>query len=157
GGTFKSGAANLSFSNNFVINSTGGTIDNSNKRLTLTGIISDGTGTPAQLQIIGGHKGVTILTNNNSNYSGGTLVSGTTLQLKANTAPAPGPTTLDDALFQPAAANLKIANNFQINNTPDGSAIDSNGRVLTLSGNISDGNGPGALPFINTGALGNSH
>src|SRR5262249_13040468 len=119
GGTFKSGAANLSFSNNFVINSTGGTIDNSNKRLTLTGIISDGTGTPAQLQIIGGHKGVTILTNNNNNYSGGTLVSGTTLQLKANNAAGTGAITLDDAVFQAGAANLKIANNFQINNTPD--------------------------------------
>src|SRR5262249_47354209 len=102
-------------------------------------------------------KGVTILTNNNNNYSGGTLVSGTTLQLKANNAAGTGAITLDDAVFQAGAANLKIANNFQINNTPDGSAIDSNGRVLTLSGNISDGNGPGALTFINTGALGNSH
>ena len=153
GGIFKSGAANLSFTNNFVVNGTGGTIDNSNKKLTLSGVISNGSGSPAQLKLIGGMGGTTVLSGANT-YTGGTLVSGTAVQVKSNSALGTGTVTLDQALLQSGAANLTIGNAFAINDTPAGSAIDNNNRKFTLSGNIADGNGPGKLTFVNSGGNG---
>jgi autotransporter-associated beta strand protein len=153
GGTFRSGAANLNFANDFLINATGGTIDNGHRRLTLSGVISDGIGAPAQLTLIGGPNGTTILSGVNT-YSGGTLVSRTTVQVRNNSAVGTGTVTLNQGQFQAGAANLNISNSFAINDTPAGSAIDNNNRVLTLSGNITDGNGPGMLTFGNSGAGG---
>jgi autotransporter-associated beta strand protein len=153
GGTFRSGAANLSFANDFVINATGGTIDNGNRRLTLSGVISDGLDDPAQLRLIGGGNGTTILSGVNT-YSAGTLVSRTTVQVRNDSAVGAGTVILDQAQFQAGAANLNISNSFVINDTPAGSAIDNNNRVLTLSGSIMDGNGPGMLTFGNSGAGG---
>jgi autotransporter-associated beta strand protein len=153
GGTFRSGAANLSFANDFVVNAAGGVISNGNRRLTLSGVISDGIGAPAQLNLIGGNNGTTILSGVNT-YSGGTLVSKTTVQVRNNSAVGTGTVTLNQAQFQAGAANLNISNSFAINDTPAGSAIDNNNRVLTLSGNITDGNGPGMLTFGNSGTAG---
>jgi autotransporter-associated beta strand protein len=150
GGTFKTGAANLTFTNNFTINGTGGTIDNSNRRLTLSGVISNGSGGPGQLRLIGGvANGPTILGGVNT-YTGGTLVLDTTVQVKNNSSVGAGTVTLDGAEFQAGGANLNFSNKFAINNAPGGSAIDNNNRVLTLSGNIVDGNGPGMLTFVNS-------
>jgi autotransporter-associated beta strand protein len=121
--------------------------------LTLSGEISDGLGVPAQLNLIGGNNGTTILSGANS-YSGGTLVTKTTVQVRNNSAVGTGTVTLSQAQFQAGAANLNIGNSFAINDTPAGSAIDNNNRVLTLSGNLADGNGPGRLTFGNSGAGG---
>jgi len=41
-----------------------------------------------------------------------------------------------------------------VNNTSSGSAIDSNGRILTISGNIADGNGPGKLTILDNSVAG---
>jgi outer membrane autotransporter protein len=125
--------------------------------LRLNGIISDSTGSPAQLHIVdssGSFSGITVLAGNNS-YSGGTLVSDTALQVRNNNAAGSGTVTLSDALFQLGGnSNLIIANNFQIDNTPFGSFFDNNNRTLTLNGNITDGNGPGAVEFENNGFSG---
>ena len=52
GGTFQAdGSSNLTFSNNFKINTAGGAVDNSGTVLTLSGIISNGNGTTGVLQI----------------------------------------------------------------------------------------------------------
>jgi fibronectin-binding autotransporter adhesin len=99
--------------------------------------------------------GTLILTGNNT-YSGGTLVSNFgTLRVNnstpgTNSSVGTGTVTLDNGQFQAGAANLTFSNNFAINNTLAGSAIDANGRKLTISGNITDGNGPGALTVVDS-------
>jgi len=77
GGTFQAGAAGLSFSNNFAINPTNGTIDTQAKTLTLSGTVADGTGSGALTKI---GTGMLILTGTDT-YSGGTTISAGTLQL----------------------------------------------------------------------------
>ncbi|MGY4161837.1 autotransporter-associated beta strand protein [Bradyrhizobium sp. USDA 4461] len=54
-----------------------------------------------------------------------------------------------------ASATSPSANNFKINASAIGSAIDANGVTLTIAGNIADGNGPGKLTVLdNSGGLG---
>ena len=53
GGIFQAGAAGLSFANAFVIDATTGTIDTQANTLTLSGGISDGTGSTGGLTKIG--------------------------------------------------------------------------------------------------------
>ena len=60
--------------------------------------------------------------------------------------------TLDNAVFQPdgLGGNLTFNNNFRINNSAAGSAIDANGTTLTIAGNISDGVGAGKLTMLDS-------
>ena len=53
GGAFQAGAAALSFTNAFAINTTGGTIDTQANTLTLSGPIGNGNGTTGALTKIG--------------------------------------------------------------------------------------------------------
>lgn len=62
-----------------------------------------------------------------------------------------GTVTLDGGTFQAGAAGLSFANAFAINTT--NGTIDSQANVLTISGVIADGNGPGALTKIGSGTL----
>jgi fibronectin-binding autotransporter adhesin len=100
----------------------------------------------------------TLILSGVNTYSGGTLISnGGTLRVNNSTpglssSVGTGTVTLDNGQFQAGAANLRFSNNFAVNDTPAGSAIDNNNRVLTLSGNITDGNGPGMLTFVNSGS-----
>jgi fibronectin-binding autotransporter adhesin len=156
GGTFQTdGFANLEFSNNFKINTAGGAVDNNGTFLTLSGIISNGNGSTGVLQIkdSSGGFGTTLLSGVNT-YSGGTKVIGATLQVNNNDSVGGGLVTLENGLFQVADAivtpTLSLGNNFAINNTPSGSAIDVNGYSLTISGNIADGNGPGKLTVLDS-------
>jgi fibronectin-binding autotransporter adhesin len=157
GGTFQAdGFSNLTFSNNFKINTAGGAVDNNGTILRLSGIISNGNGATGVLQLtdFSGGFGTTVLSGANT-YSGGTMVVGTTVQVtKGSTGTSSsvgtGTVTLEDGQFRAGAASLTFSNNFAINNTLAGSAIDNNNRVLTLSGNITDGNGPGMLTFVNS-------
>jgi fibronectin-binding autotransporter adhesin len=99
--------------------------------------------------------GTLILTGANT-YSGGTLISNFGTLRVNNSTPGTsssvgtGTVTLDNGQFQAGAANLTFSNNFAINSTLAGSAIDANGRKLTISGNITDGNGPGALTVVDS-------
>ncbi len=58
-----------------------------------------------------------------------------------------GTVTLENGQFQAdGPTNLTFSNTFKVNNSAFGSAIDSNGTTLTISGNITDGSGgPGKL------------
>jgi autotransporter-associated beta strand protein len=149
GGTFQvqSGLGFLTFTDNFKVNTAGGSVDNNGLALLmLSGLVSDGNGT-GMLRLIdssGSFLGVTVLSGPNT-YSGGTTVIGTTVQVTNNSSVGTGTVTLENGLFQAGAAGLTFSNNFKINNTPFGSIVDANGYSLTVSGNITDGNGPGAL------------
>jgi autotransporter-associated beta strand protein len=154
GGAFQAdGLSDLTFTNNFKVNTAGGTVDNNGTVLTLSGIIANGNGGTGVLQITdtSGGFGTTVLSGANT-YSGGTLVAGTTVQVTNNNSVGSGTVTLDNGQFQAdGLSDLTFTNNFKINNTPLGSAIDSNGTTLTIAGNISDGNGPGALTISDFG------
>ncbi|HTA99150.1 MAG TPA: autotransporter domain-containing protein [Bradyrhizobium sp.] len=121
--------------------------------LNFGGVIS-GSG---QVQQIGG--GTLVLSGANT-YSGGTLVSNFSTLRVNNSTPGTsssvgtGTVTLDNGEFQAGGALLVFGNNFAVNNTAGGSAIDANGRILTISGNIADGNGPGKLTILDSGSGG---
>ena len=147
GGTFQAdGSSDLTFGNNFKINTRGGAVDNSGTILTLSGVISNGNGTTGALQLtdsIG--LGTTVLSGANT-YSGGTTVVATTVQVTNSTpgvssSVGTGAVTLDAALFQAdGLSNLTFSNNFTINNSFSiGSAFDNAGTTLTLSGVIGNG------------------
>src|SRR6185312_2504878 len=81
-------------------------------------------------------------------YSGGTVVSGFgTVRVTNNSSVGTGTVTLQNGEFQAGAAGLTFSNNFKINSTPAGSAIDANGVQLTISGNIS---GTGQLTVLDS-------
>jgi len=159
GGMFQAdGASNLTFANNFNVTPTGGTVDNNGTVLTIAGVIANDTGFVAtgvlQLTDSSGGFGTTALSGVNT-YSGGTKVVGATLQVTNNSSVGTGAVTLDDALFQADGfSNLTFANNFRINNSINGSAIDANGVRLTIAGNISDGTGAGKLTVLDNSFAG---
>ncbi len=158
GGTFQAdGASNLTFSNGVTITPNGGTVDNNGTVLTLSGVIANDGGFVAtgalQLADSSGGFGITLLSGTNT-YAGGTKVAGATLQVSNDSAVGTGLVTLENGLFMAAdnvpAGSLTFANNFAINNTGMGSAIDVNGWSLTITGNIVDGNGPGKLTVLDS-------
>jgi autotransporter-associated beta strand protein len=154
GGAFQAdGFSDLNFANTFRVNTAGGAVDNNGTVLTLSGIIANGNGNTGVLQVTdsSGGFGTTVLSGVNT-YTGGTLVSGAVLQVTNDSSVGSGTVTLDNGEFQAdGLSDLTFTNNFKINDTPVGSAINANGVVLTLSGNITDGNGPGALTITDFG------
>ena len=120
----------LTFTNNFKVNTAGGSVDNNGLALLmLSGLVSDGNGTTGMLRLTdssGGGFGATVLSGPNT-YSGGTTVIGTTVQVTNNSSVGTGTVTLENGLFQAGATGLTFSNNFKINNTPFGSIIDANG------------------------------
>lgn len=143
GGTFQLQSGTVGFTNNFAINAGGGTIDNHGGVLTISGVISDGTGA-GLLTLIG--AGVTELSSVNT-YTGGTLVNGTTLVVSNNNAVGAGAVTLNNnAVYQTdGLSNLSFANNFTVIGP---NIIDANGVTLTIAGNIA---GAGSVEFANSG------
>ncbi len=146
--TFNSGAQSYTTSGGAVKFSfagpLGGIIDNANAGQTIS--IANNIGKSVagvQVQQLGSS---TLILSGTNTYTGGTTISGFgTLQAASSSAVGTGTVTLQDGQFQAGAAGLTIGNNFKINNTAGGSAIDANGFVLTIAGNITDGNGPGFL------------
>jgi autotransporter-associated beta strand protein len=154
GGTFQvqSGLGFLTFTNNFKVNTAGGSVDNNGLALLmLSGLVSDGNGTTGMLRLIdssGSFLGVTVLSGPNT-YSGGTTVIGTTVQVTNSSSVGSGTVTLENGLFRAdGLSDLTFTNNFKINNTASGSAIDANGITLTIAGNITDGVGAGQLTVL---------
>ena len=129
---------------------SGGIIDNGNlgQNLYISNNIGE-TVSGVQVQLLG--DGILSLLGNNT-YSGGTTVSGFgVLQAGISNAVGTGTVTLENGKFQ-ADGDLTFGNNFKINNTFAGSAIELVGFTLTLSGNITDGSGgPGKLTFLGFG------
>jgi autotransporter-associated beta strand protein len=157
--TFNAGAQSYTISGGAVNFSLagplGGIIDNANAGQTIT--ISNNIGeSVAGVQVQLNGSSTLVLSGANS-YSGGTAVSnGGTLLVTNDSSVGTGTVTLSDGVFKAAAiTNRTFANNFQINNTPFGSAIDADGVVLTIAGNITDGNGPGKLTVLDS--IGASH
>lgn len=153
GGTFQMQSPTVSsvaFSNNFAVNAAGGTVDVNGAQVNLQGVIADGAG-GGMLQVIDGAGGGSLQLSGVNTYSGGTLVSGTTLVVSNNSSVGTGAVTLDNAEFvADGSTNLTFTNNFKINNSAFGSAIDAFGTTLTIAGNISDGNGPGKLTVLDS-------
>jgi autotransporter-associated beta strand protein len=156
GGTFKldSSVTSIAFGNAFQVNTAGGAIDNNGASLSLSGVISNGNSTTGVLQVIDSTNsttGVTALSGHNT-YSGGTKVVDTTVQVANSQSVGTGTVTLQNAVFQAdgTTGDLIFTNNFKINNTLHGSAIDANGVALTIAGNISDGTGAGKLTVLDS-------
>ncbi|TYL88482.1 autotransporter domain-containing protein [Bradyrhizobium rifense] len=125
------------------------TVGSNNLSTTVDGLITDG-GFGANGSLVKVGTGTLTLTAANS-YAGGTTVSDGILQVGHNSAVGTGTVTLDGGLFQAdGTTDLTIANNFKINNTLAGGAIDANGVALTIGGNISDGVGAGKLTVLDS-------
>ena len=151
------GLTNLTFTNNFKVNTTGGAVDNNGTVLTLSGIISNGNGNTGELQLtnsVGGF-GTTVLSGVNT-YGGGTKVVGAAVMVTNNSSVGTGTVTLQEGLFiADGVSDLTFANNFKLNTGANDSAIDANGVTLTISGVIGNGNGAGKLSILdNSGGFG---
>nr|WP_249806551.1 autotransporter domain-containing protein [Bradyrhizobium sp. 1] len=147
GNDHKLTVGSIAGSGTFMLGQNQLTVGSNNLSTAVDGVVSDGVGfTGGSLVKIG--TGTLTLTGANT-YTGGTTISDGILQVGNNSAVGTGTVTLDGGLFQTdGTADLTIANNFKINNTPAGGAIDANGVSLTIAGNISDGNGPGKLTVL---------
>jgi autotransporter-associated beta strand protein len=154
GGTFQAGAPGLTINNDFKINTAGGTVDNQGTVLALAGNISNGNGNTGVLQLIDSTNSsgsMIVLSGTNNTYTGGTYVLNTAVQVNNNSSVGTGTVTLENAEFlAEGSTNLTFTNNFRINSTTFGSAIDAFGSRLTIAGNISDGNGPGMLTVLDS-------
>ena len=148
GGTFQMQAGTVStvnFSNNFAVNAPGGTIDAAGAQVTLSGVIADGAG-GGVLRLVDTTGGGFIQLTGHNTYSGGTFVSGTTVQVSNNQSVGTGTVTLDSGTFMAdGSSDVTFANNFRVNNNAPFNIIDANGRTLTIAGNITDGAAPGRL------------
>ena len=137
-------AIGLGLSANNLMTSSAGTT------LTLTGIISD-----LSLSNLGGFRfsgpGTLALTGNNT-YSGGTSITGGTVNVGHNNALGTGGITLLGGVLQ-AGGNYTLANaiTFGANTS---SILDNNGHIFTLNGLI---DGAGAVTFKGTGTTVVSH
>jgi autotransporter-associated beta strand protein len=133
--SFLIGGAAVNFSQ---VGPSGGIIDNANSGQSIE-IFNAIGGSGVQVQLLG-NSALTFFSANT--YSGGTTVSGFgTLSVLDNNALGTGTVTLHNGEFQAGGPNLAISNNFKIDNTAAGSAIDAPGFALTISGNITDGSG----------------
>nr|WP_244064782.1 autotransporter domain-containing protein [Bradyrhizobium sp. Ce-3] len=160
GGTFQMQSPTVStiaFSNSIAVNAAGGTVDANGAQVNLQGVIADGAGGGVLRLIDSSASGFSNVQLSGANtYSGGTQVVDTTVVVTNNKSVGSGAVTLDNAVFQAdGLGNLTFGNNFKINASAIGSAIDANGVTLTIAGNIADGNGPGKLTVLdNSGGLG---
>ena len=117
---------------------------------TLNGTISDASA-PAPFGVVEKVGAGTLVLAGTNTYSGGTVISAGTLDVRNNSSVGTGKVTLDGGTFLAGANNLTFVNPFAINTS--GGAIDTGANTLTVSGAITDGNGPGALTKTGTGTL----
>jgi autotransporter-associated beta strand protein len=137
--TISGGAVNFSLAGPF-----GGIISNANLGQTISILNNIGESVAGvQVQQLGAS---TLVLSGVNTYTGGTIVSGGTVQVTNNSSVGTGTVTLQDGQFQAGAA-VNISNNFRINNTAAGSAIDANGFALTISGNVT---GAGQLTILDS-------
>ena len=86
-----------------------------------------------------------------NSYSGGTTMTGGTLQVTDNASIGTGAGVFDGGTFQSVSDNLSFANPFFVNTA--GGTVDTSGYTLTLSGPIANGDGPGGLTATGFGVL----
>lgn len=145
-GTFQTnGVTNLTFTNQFQVGAFGGTVDVNGTTLTLSGDISG----PGTLNVTDSSFSFStaVLSGNNSGLTGLT-VTGARVVATNNNSLAGTTVTLDNGALQAGAAGLTFFQDFKLN--AGGGILDSNGNTLSIAGNISDGNGPGALTIIDS-------
>lgn len=129
------------------------------RAVTLAGAGGVDVGPGTQLQLGGAISGAgsltklgagTLLLSGFNTHSGGTTVAAGILQAGSADALGSGVLTLDGGTFKAGESFINsFANAIAVNAT--GGAIDVNGQVMTLSGNITDGIGAGgALSFVNS-------
>lgn len=148
-GDYKLTVGSIAGDGTFNIGHNQVTVGSNNLSTTVDGLVIDG-GFGANGSLVKTGTGTLTLTGANT-YTGGTTITDGILQVGHNSAVGTGAVTLDGGLFQAdGTTNLAIANNFKINNTPAGGAIDSNGVSLTIAGNISDGVGSGKLTVLDS-------
>lgn len=148
-GDYKLTVGSIAGDGTFNIGHNQVTAGSNNLSTTVDGLVIDG-GFGANGSLVKTGTGTLTLTGANT-YTGGTTITDGILQVGHNSAVGTGAVTLDGGLFQAdGTTNLAIANNFKINNTPAGGAIDSNGVSLTIAGNISDGVGSGKLTVLDS-------
>jgi autotransporter-associated beta strand protein len=156
-------AGNLTFNNNVVLNSTGGTFDTNGTTLTWTGVIADAQpefpgSTPGTLTVMSSTAGGVLVLSGANTYGGGTVLTSGTLQVDAATIGSPGSITssalgtgtltLNGGTLQ-AGGNFTTANAAALNTA--GGTIDANGHTFTYSGVIANGNGTtGALTIADS-------
>ena len=137
GGIFQAGASGLSFANAFIIDATTGTIDTQANTLTLSGGISDGTGSTGGLTKIGSG---TLVLSGPSSYSGATNVNAGTLQAGAMNAFA------SQSLFNVASGVVLDLNGF---NETLGSLAGA-GNVTLDSGTLTAGGNNASTTYSGT-------
>ncbi len=144
--TFTTDAQAYTISGSTVtFNTSPGIVDNANLGQTIS--IANSLNGAAAVQVNG--SSLLVLSGTNT-YSGGTAVSNFgVVQVTNNSAVGSSPVTLTFGEFQAGAPGLNFSNAFVINTGPS-SAFDANGHRLTISGNITDGNGPGAVTIVNS-------
>ena len=147
GGTFQAGGiVGLTFTNNFFVNATGGTIDANGIALELSGDIN-GAGTLTITDSSFSFSTV-VLSGNNGGLTG-LNVTGARVQAITSDSLAGSMVTLDNGAIQAGAAGLAaFFQDFKLNT--GGGILDSNGNTWSIAGTISDGNGPGALQIVDT-------
>ncbi|QOZ24619.1 autotransporter domain-containing protein [Bradyrhizobium sp. CCBAU 51753] len=159
GGTFQMQSptvSSIAFANNISVGAFG-TVDANGAQVNLQGVISDGVGAGTLFLVDTAHSGTSNVQLSGVNtYSGGTTVIGTTVIATNNRSLGTGAVTLDNSVLQAeGVSNLTFSNNFAINQSATGSAIDANGVQLTIAGNIGDGNDSAQLTVLdNSGGLG---
>ncbi|MGY2901621.1 autotransporter domain-containing protein [Bradyrhizobium sp. URHC0002] len=153
GGTLQAGGA-YTIANAAQINSTGATIDANGFTFTYSGTIADSAGNTGSLVIKDSTgTGHTVILSGTNGYSGGTTVIGAKVRATNNSSLGTGTITLQEAQLQAGGTiDQTFANNFRINQSTHGSALDANGKTLTMTGNIADGSGSGGLTITDSSA-----
>jgi autotransporter-associated beta strand protein len=154
GGTFQSGAAGLSFSNAFAINTTNGTLDTQANTLTLSGAIANGNGPGALTKAGSG----TLILSGTSSYTGGTNVNAGTLQAGATNAFASSSafTVVSGATLSLNSFNETVGSLAGAGNVTLGSGTlttGGNDSSTTFSGSIGSIGGSGGLTKAGNGAF----
>ena len=108
-------------------------------------------GTPFGGFMVKTGAGTLTLANANVNLFADVRINGGALAITNDTALGLGLVTLNGGALQAAANGLIVNNDFAINKT--GGTIDTNGKTLTILGDIFDGNGPGSLTKTGAGTL----
>jgi autotransporter-associated beta strand protein len=144
GGAFQAGAAGLSFSNAFAINTTGGTIDTQAYTLTLSSAIGNGTGSTGALTKIGSGN---LILSGTSSYTGATNVNAGALEVDGSIASS----TLTTVASGATLLGVGTVGNLQINGggTFAPGAAGSPGTAMTVQGNLAFQSGAIYLVQIN--------
>ncbi|MGB3041687.1 MAG: autotransporter domain-containing protein, partial [Xanthobacteraceae bacterium] len=137
GGVVQAMTNGLAIANAIQVTGNDGGIDNAGYTLTLNGTIG-GSGdirfTDSGNLVTPGSTGRTIITADNSGWSGNAEIIGAGVTVAHNKALGTGAIELDNGGLIAGAANLALANPIGLQPTADGNIIDNGGYRFTLSG-----------------------